>query len=338
MSALRRIRTLSEKGHHRWIPSVDSSGGLTTLRDLIRIYEGPSFLMEAHNVRCAAIAERAGFKGLWASSLSVSSSLDYRDANEASWSEVADMVERMAHAAGIPILVDGDSGFGCSKNARFVARSLRQRGASGICIEEKAFGKMSSSVGGRHRLADIEEFCGGLKAMKDSVADPEFVLVAQIKGLIPGHDQDEALARAHAYAEAGADAVLIHSRESDPAETLTFARSWRNRLPVIIVPPKYYRTPVSVYRAAGISTVIWANHNMRAAFAAMRQVCEPIILGDTPVSLQPEDATPEEPFELLGYLEMEAAMEALAATAASGTLNNRKPRIHHRTNRRVSYD
>ncbi len=83
--------------------------------------------MEAHDALSAAIAQRAGFKALWASSLSISSSLGYRDANEASWSEVADVVERMARAANIPILVDADSGFGNFNNARLVAarRSLR---------------------------------------------------------------------------------------------------------------------------------------------------------------------------------------------------------------------
>ncbi len=76
---------------------------------------------------------------------------------------------------------------------------------------------------------------------------------------------DEAILRAHAYADAGADAILIHSRKSAADEILSFARAWRNRLPVVIVPTKYYRTPVSAYRNARISTVIWANHSMRVA-------------------------------------------------------------------------
>src|SRR5262245_10074096 len=101
------------------------------LRDLIRTDQGLSFLMEAHDALSAAIAQRGGFKGLWASGLSISSSLGYRDANEASWVELVDVVERMVDATGIPVLVDADSGFGNFNNARLVARKLHQRGAGG---------------------------------------------------------------------------------------------------------------------------------------------------------------------------------------------------------------
>lgn len=268
-----------------------------------------AFLMEAHDGLSAAVAERAGFKALWASGLSISSSLGYRDANEASWTEIVDVVERMADAANIPILVDGDGGFGNFNNARLVARKLRQHGASGICLEDKGFPKMNSFIGDRHLLADIQEFCGRLKAVKDTIADPEFVLVARIEALIAGHSQEEALARAHAYADAGADAILIHSRKAVADEIFEFTRGWQNRLPVVIVPTKYYRTPVSQYRAAGISTVIWANHNMRAAIAAMRDVCQRIIREESIAGIEGQVATLDELFGLMAYDELAAAEE-----------------------------
>lgn len=318
MSGLRRIRILSEKGHRLWNPAGNASEGVTTLRDLIRIHDGPSFLMEAHDALSAAIAEKAGFKALWASGLSISSSLGYRDASEASWSEVVDVVERMADATSIPILVDGDSGFGNFNNARLVARKLRQHGACGVCLEDQAFPKMNSFVGDRHPLADIGEFCGRLKAVKDQVPDPEFVLVARIEALIAGHGQDETLVRAHAYAEAGADAILIHSRKSDAEEIFAFTRAWQNRLPVVIVPTKYYRTPVSEYREAGISTVIWANHNMRAAMSAMRQVCDRIIREESIAGIESEVETLDELFDLLKYQELSEAEERYLPQTARG--------------------
>jgi 2-methylisocitrate lyase-like PEP mutase family enzyme len=83
--------------------------------------------------------------------------------------------------------------------------------------------------------------------------------------------QDETLDRAHAYCGAGADAILIHSRNSKANEILEFTRAWQDRLPMVIVPTRYFKTPA--YRDAGVSTVIWANHNMRAAVAARRNVC-----------------------------------------------------------------
>lgn len=288
------------------------------LRDLIES-DNLTFLMEAHDALSAAVAERAGFKGLWASGLSMASALGFRDANEASWSQLVDVVERMADATDIPILVDGDSGFGNFNNARLAALKLSQRGAAGICLEDKGFPKMNSFVGDRHPLAEITEFCGRLKAVKDTVPKREFVLVARIEALIAGHGQGEALARAHAYADVGADAILIHSRQSVAEEILDFARVWQNRLPVVIVPTKYHRTPVSAYREAGISTVIWANHNMRASVAAMRAVCGRILAEESISGIENEVASLDEVFGLLNYTELASAEERYLPRARTGT-------------------
>lgn len=262
-----------------------------------------SFLMEAHDALSGAIAKRTGFKGLWASGLSIASCLGYRDANEASWSQLIDVVERMVDSTELPVLVDGDGGFGNFNNARLLARKLCQRGAAGIALEDSCFPKINSFVGDRHPLADIDEFSGRVRAIKDTVAD-DLVLVARTEALIAGHGMDEAISRASAYAAAGADAILIHSRKSTAEEIISFATSWRNRLPVVIVPTKYYRTPVSAYRDAGISTVIWANHSMRAAIAAMRHVCGRILAEEGIAGIEPEIATLDEVFELLRYDEL----------------------------------
>lgn len=264
------------------------------------------FLMEAHDALSGAIAKRAGFKGLWASGLSIASSLGYRDVNEASWSQLVDVVERIVDATELPVLVDGDGGFGNFNNARLVARKLRQRGAAGIALEDTCFPKMNSFVGDRHPLADIDEFSGRLRAVKDAVGE-ELVLVARIEALIAGYGMEEAMIRASAYATAGADAILIHSRKNTPEEILSFASAWQNRLPVVIVPTKYYRTPASAYRDAGISTVIWANHSMRAAIAAMRRVCGRILAEEGIAGIEADVATLDEVFELLRYDELARA-------------------------------
>lgn len=294
----------SDRGHYR-------SNGIDRCKYLRRLVESSelTFLMEAHDALSAAVAQRAGFKGLWASGLSIASALGYRDANEASWREVVDVVEHMADATDVPILVDGDSGFGNFNNARLAALKLHQRGAAGICLEDKGFPKMNSFVGERHPLADIVEFCGRLRAVKDTVPDADFVLVARIEALIAGHGQQEAVARAHAYADAGADAILIHSRKSIAEEILDFARVWQNRLPLVIVPTKYHRTPVATYREAGIATVIWANHNMRASVAAMRAVCGRILTEESVSGVEDEIASLDEVFGLLDYAELASAEE-----------------------------
>lgn len=276
------------------------------LRDEICSKTTVSFLMEAHDALSAAIAKRAGFKSLWASGLSIASSLGYRDANEASWSQLVDVVERIVDSTELPVLVDGDGGFGNFNNARLLARKLHQRGAAGIALEDSCFPKINSFVGDRHPLADVDEFSGRLRAVKDSVAG-DLVLVARTEALIAGHGMDDAILRANAYAAAGADAILIHSRKDTAEEILSFAAAWRNRLPVVIVPTKYYRTPVSAYRDAGISTVIWANHSMRAAIAAMRRVCGRILAEEGIAGIEPDVATLDEIFELLKYDELARA-------------------------------
>ncbi|MCP3460885.1 phosphoenolpyruvate mutase [Bradyrhizobium sp. CCGUVB23] len=273
------------------------------LRALVCSNSELSFLMEAHDGLSAAIAKRAGFKGLWASGLSIATSLGYRDANEASWSQFVDVVERIVDSTALPVLVDGDGGFGNFNNARLLARKLRQRGAAGVALEDSCFPKMNSFVGERHPLADVNEFSGRLRAVKDTVGE-DLVLVARIEALIGGHGMDEAILRAHAYADAGADAILIHSRTSSADEILSFVSAWQNRLPVVIVPTKYFRTPVSAYRDTDISTVIWANHSMRAAMAAMRQVCNEIMAEEGVAGVEPRIATLDEVFALLEYDEL----------------------------------
>jgi phosphoenolpyruvate phosphomutase len=282
-----------------------TDGNTASLTALIHSEE-LSFIMEAHNALSAAVAARAGFKALWASGLTICSQLGYRDASEASWTEVVDVVGRMADSSGVPILVDGDTGFGNFNNARLFARKLAQHGAAGVCLEDKTYPKMNSFVGDRHPLADIDEFCGRLKAVKDAVGS-DFVVVARLEALIAGHGEAEALKRAHAYADAGADAVLIHSRKPHAGEILSFARAWQRRLPVVIVPTKYYRTPVTEYRAASISAVIWANHSMRASVKAMHDVCRRILADESIAGIEAEVASLETLFELMNYAELAAA-------------------------------
>ena len=114
---------------------------------------GLDFLMEAHNGLSAKIVEEAGFKGIWASGLSMSAALGVRDSNEASWTQVLDQLEFMSDATRIPILVDGDTGYGNFNNVRRLVRKLCQRQIAGVCIEDKLFPKTNSFIGEAQPLA-----------------------------------------------------------------------------------------------------------------------------------------------------------------------------------------
>ena len=228
-------------------------------REMLRSKE-LEFLCEAHNALSARIVEEAGFKGIWASGLTMSATLGVRDSNEASWTQVLEILEFMSDATHIPILVDADTGYGNFNNVRRLVQKLEQRGVAAVCIEDKRFPKTNSLLkGGRQELAEIDEFCGRIKAAKDTQFDEDFSVIARNEAFIAGHGLEEALKRAEAYRIAGADAILIHSKSSKPDEVLSFKKEWGDRLPVIIVPTTYYTTPTDIFRDAKFSIIIWAN-------------------------------------------------------------------------------
>lgn len=267
-----------------------------------------TFLMEAHNGLSAKIVEEAGFEGIWASGLSISASLGVRDNNEASWTQVLEVLEFMSDATTIPILLDGDTGYGNFNNMRRLVRKLEQRGIAGVCIEDKLFPKTNSFIDGEAQpLADIDEFCGKIRAAKEAQVDPNFVVVARVEAFIAGWGLDEALRRAEAYRIAGADAILIHSKKTNASDIEAFMKVWKNRHPIIIVPTKYYSTPTEQFEQWGINTVIWANHNIRAAITAMEQVTAQIYKDRHLRNVEDQIATVSHIFELQGAAELKEA-------------------------------
>ena len=205
-----------------------------------------SFLMEAHNALSAKLVEEAGFGGIWASGLSMSAALGVRDSNEASWTQILEVLEFMSDATTGPILVDGDTGYGNFNNVRRLVKKLSQRDIAGVCLEDKLFPKTNSFIGEGQPLADIDEFCGKIKAGKDSQLDDQFCVIARVEALISGWGLEEALRRAEAYHDAGADAVLIHSKKKSPDEIFAFMREWGQRAPVVIVPTMYYLSLIHI--------------------------------------------------------------------------------------------
>jgi phosphoenolpyruvate phosphomutase len=203
--------------------------------------ESTELLMEAHDGLSAKIVEEAGFRGIWASGLAMSASLGLRDHNEASWTQVLEIVEHMSDATSIPILLDADTGYGNFNNVRRLVRKLEQRGVAAMCIEDKLFPKTNSFIRGEQQpLADVEEFAGKIRAAKDTQADPDFAVVARVEALIAGWGLDEALRRAHAYREAGADAILVHSKRATAEEILAFMARWSGGCPIVAVPTTYH--------------------------------------------------------------------------------------------------
>jgi len=266
-----------------------------------------TFLMEAHNGLSAKIAEATGFKALWASGLTISASLGVRDCNEISWTQVLEVLEYMSDSVSVPIMVDADTGYGNFNSVRRLVRKLCDRGISAVCIEDKIFPKTNSFIDRNQDLANIDEFCGKIKAGKDSQNYSDFTIVARTEALISGHGLKEALTRSEAYRKAGADAILIHSKMSNADEIFSFTREWANRLPLVIVPTKYYNVPTHLYRENKISMIIWANHSLRACITAMKQICKKIYDDESLLAVEKSVASLEEIFSLVNDHELQQA-------------------------------
>jgi phosphoenolpyruvate phosphomutase len=216
----------------------------------------------------------------------------------------------MADATSLPILMDGDTGYGNFNNVRRLVRKLEQRGVAGVCIEDKLYPKTNSFIdGNKQQLAEIGEFCSRIKAGKDAQADDDFTIITRVEAFIAGWGLGEALRRAEAYHEAGSDGILIHSALSTPKEVLAFKEEWANRSPVVIVPTKYYATPTEVLSEAGFSIAIWANHLLRAALTAMQDCARTLAAEQSLMPVEDNIASVKEIFRLQGASELQDAEE-----------------------------
>ncbi len=148
---------------------------------------------------------------------------------------------------------------------------------------------------------------GKIKAAKDTQQDPDFCVVARVEALIAGWEMEEALKRATMYHEAGADAILIHSKIAEPDEVLDFQNQWQQKCPVVIVPTMYHTTPTSVFREAGFSVVIWANQLLRSAITAMQQTAAKIHKDQSVTEIEGQVVSVKEVFRLQNAAELQSA-------------------------------
>jgi len=265
------------------------------------------YALEAHNAASALIVEQAGFPLIWASGLTLSASLGHRDCNELSWTDLCTQYAYMSEAVNTPILVDGDTGFGNFNNVRMLVRKLNTYGIAGVCLEDKIFPKTNSFLSYGQNLALIEEFTGKIRAAKDSQNNPDFCVIARTEAFIAGQGLEEALKRAFAYKEAGADAILVHSKKPTIEEITAFCKNWDYSVPLVIVPTKYANTSPEVYQQLGISCVIWANHLFRASLISMRKTAEQIFKYKSPWPIEKSLASLDEVFDLVDENELRLA-------------------------------
>ncbi|HQY19741.1 MAG TPA: phosphoenolpyruvate mutase [Ignavibacteria bacterium] len=247
-------------------------------------------IIEAHNGITGLIVEnifskrdgvKVEFDGMWLSSLTDSTAKGKPD------TETVDVTARLHTLNDIievttkPIIYDGDTG-GRTEHFAFTVRTLERLGVSAVIIEDKTGLKKNSLFGTDvdQTQESIENFCEKINTGKRSRVTEDFMIIARIESLILKAGLEDALQRAEAYINAGADGIMIHSKEKSPDEILEFCREYEkfeSKVPLIAVPSSYSSIYESELEKAGVSIVIYANHLLRSAYPAMIETAKSIL-------------------------------------------------------------
>ncbi len=244
-------------------------------------------VIEAHSGLTGLIAETVfvegdhsvrEFDGIWLSSLTDSAlkakpDIEYVDR----MTSISDILETTTK----PIIFDGDTG-GITEHFVFMVRTLERLGVSAVIIEDKKGLKRNSLFGtdASQVQDDVEDFSHKISSGKNAQVTNDFMIIARIESLILKAGMDDALARARAYIAAGANGIMIHSKEPNADEIMTFCREhakFDDRVPLVAVPSTYSRTTEDELAEAGVSIVIYANQLLRSAYPAMVQVARSIL-------------------------------------------------------------
>lgn len=221
------------------------------------------------------------FDGMWASSLTDSTMRAMPDIEAVDISSRLRMIDEIFEVTTKPLIFDGDTG-GIPEHFKFTVRQLERLGVSAVIIEDKTGLKKNSLFGNEvaQTQDSIDNFCHKIQVGKQSQITEDFMIIARIESLILEKGLDDALNRAKAYIEAGADGIMIHSRKKEPSEIFAFCDKYRllsNHKPLVVVPSSFNQVTESELQEHGVNIVIYANQLLRAAYPAMKNVAESIL-------------------------------------------------------------
>lgn len=221
------------------------------------------------------------FDGMWASSLTDSTSKGKPDIEAVDVSARMSTLNEVLEVTTKPIIYDADTG-GQTEHFKFTVRTLERLGVSAAIIEDKTGLKKNSLFGTDvpQTQDSIESFCEKIKQGKSALATDEFMIIARIESLILEKGMDDAINRAKAYLDAGADGIMIHSRKKDPDEIFEFCNLYKdikNKKPLVVVPSSYNSVTESELASIGVNIVIYANHLLRSAYPAMINTAKSIL-------------------------------------------------------------
>ncbi len=259
---------------------------LHKLMDMLPIVKA----IEAHSGLTGLIAEKTivsddlgvnQFDAMWVSSLCDSTEKGKPDIELVDMTSRFRTIEDIMEVTTKPIIFDGDTG-GLTEHFVYTVRSLERMGVSAVIIEDKQGLKKNSLFGTevKQEQASIEDFCEKISAGKNAQLSDDFMIIARIESLILEKGQEDALKRAYAYVEAGADGIMIHSRKKEPDEILAFCDEFRKKdkdTPIVVVPTSFNSITESELAEHGVNIVIYANQLLRAAYPAMENVAKSIL-------------------------------------------------------------
>jgi phosphoenolpyruvate phosphomutase / 2-hydroxyethylphosphonate cytidylyltransferase len=252
-------------------------------KPIVRILESHSgltgLICEHTNVKINGITEE--FDGMWSSSLTDSTSKGKPDIEAVDITTRLHSLNDALECTTKPIIYDGDTG-GKAEHFVFTVRTLERHGISAVIIEDKVGLKKNSLFGTdvSQTQDTIENFCHKIEMGKNAQITDDFMIIARIESLILKQGLDDALNRATAYIDSGADGIMIHSKEKTPDEILEFCNEYKkfiNRVPLVVVPSTYNQITEDELISAGVNIVIYANHMLRSSYPAMMNVAKSIL-------------------------------------------------------------
>jgi len=222
------------------------------------------------------------FDCMWSSSLTDSTLRGKPDNQSVDISSRINGLNDILEVTTKPVIFDGDNG-GRIEHIKYTVKSLERSGVSAIAIEDKKGLKKNSLFKNQKGVSQdsIKDFCKKIKAAKNATVSKDFMIIARIESLILGKSVSDALLRANAYSKAGADAILIHSKEKTPLEIFQFTKKWiksKNFKPIVVVPSTYSKTTEEQLIKNGVKIVIYANHLLRASYPSMVETAKTILL------------------------------------------------------------
>ena len=253
----------------------------------------------AFDAMSAKLVEINGFDAVWAGSFAISATHALPDASILTMTEFFNVTSSMADACKIPVIADCDTGYGGPSNVSHLVKKYENAGISSVCIEDKTFPKQNSLLeNGKNDLLSEKEFVAKILAANQAKQNKDFMIIARVEALISGLGMNEALKRATAYEKAGADAILIHSKQKTPDEVFEFADSWKGNVPVVVIPTTYDTVRIQDLVSHDIKMVIYANQTFRAAHSAMSRLLKELINADRISNVKENMSTMEEIFRL----------------------------------------